>query len=89
MALSYVCPKCDGTDVYFAKKLIITGLGGIYGNRQKEVERPFCRKCDIEAKVSGRDTEGIKKFWVLYARISIGVAVVMLMLWLWASGIFS
>jgi hypothetical protein len=49
MAPTYVCPKCNGTDVYFAKKQIITGVGGVYGNRQKEVDRPFCRKCDIEA----------------------------------------
>ena len=49
MALTYVCPKCSGTDVYFGNKQKITGVGGIYGNRQKEVKAPFCRKCDIEA----------------------------------------
>jgi hypothetical protein len=49
MAPTYVCPKCSGTDVYFRNKQKITGLGGIYGNRQKEVKAPFCRKCDIEA----------------------------------------
>lgn len=83
MAATHVCPKCNGTDVYFAKKQIITGLGGIYGNRQKEVERAFCRKCDIEAPATGRDTDGMKKFWGIYARISIVVAVVVLVAWLY------
>ena len=52
MAPTYVCPKCKGTDVYFANKQKITGIGGIYGNRQKEVKAPFCRKCDIEADLT-------------------------------------
>ena len=57
MSFAYKCPKCSGEDVYFNKKQVITGIGGIYGNRQKEVERPFCRKCDIEANqiVIGED----------------------------------
>ena len=25
------------------------GIGGIWGNRSKDVRRPFCRTCDIEA----------------------------------------
>jgi hypothetical protein len=49
MEKEYSCPKCDGTDVYFAKKQVITGVGGIYGNRAREERRPFCKVCDIEA----------------------------------------
>lgn len=82
MAATHVCPKCNGTDVYFAKKQVITGLGGIYGNRQKEVERAFCRKCDIEAPATGRDTDGMKKVWGIPG-ISIVVAVVVLVAWLY------
>jgi hypothetical protein len=52
MAPTYVCPKCKGKDVYFANKQKITGIGGIYGNRQKEFKAPFCRKCDIEADLT-------------------------------------
>lgn len=83
MAVTYVCPKCSGTDVYFAKKQVVKGLGGIYGSHQKEVQRPFCRNCDIEAEATGRDTDGMKKFWVIYARIAVVVAVVVLSAWLY------
>ncbi len=98
MAVKHVCPKCNGTDVYFTKKQIITGIGGIYGNRQKEVERPFCRKCDIEARVIGLDKQGRemsatqtanKQVWGVYVRISIVITVLMLGLWLWSTGLFS
>jgi hypothetical protein len=46
-----VCPKCGSDDLYYAKKLVITGVGGIYGNRARDVQRPFCRACDIEANM--------------------------------------
>jgi predicted nucleic-acid-binding Zn-ribbon protein len=42
------CPKCGGTDSYNNKVRVIKGVGGIYGNRQKEVLKPFCRTCDLE-----------------------------------------
>jgi hypothetical protein len=58
MPEQHVCPKCEGTQVYFAKKQIITGLGGIYGNRSKEVLRPFCKKCDIECNTAWLTKEG-------------------------------
>lgn len=58
MSWSYVCPKCKGTEVYFAKKQILTGIGGIWGNKAKEVQRPFCMKCDIEANSMNLDSEG-------------------------------
>jgi hypothetical protein len=85
MPLTYVCPKCNGTDVYFAKKQIITGIGGVYGNRQKEVDRPFCRKCDIEAQTTGRDEDGMKKFWRIYGQVAIVVLVVLGVWWIFAS----
>lgn len=49
MGTEFQCPKCGGTDLYDNKVRVIKGIGGIYGNRQKEVLRPFCRSCDIEA----------------------------------------
>lgn len=49
MATEYECPKCGGTDFYSNKVRVTKGVGGIYGNRQGEVLRPFCRVCDIEA----------------------------------------
>jgi hypothetical protein len=49
MSAVYECPKCNSQDVYFGNKTIVGGIGGIYGNRSKDVRRPFCRTCDIEA----------------------------------------
>ena len=49
MSNVYECPKCNSQDVYFGAKTILGGIGGIYGNRSKDVRRPFCRTCDIEA----------------------------------------
>lgn len=48
MDAEFECPKCGGNDAYSAKKQQVVGLGGIYGSRQREVKRPFCRNCDIE-----------------------------------------
>ena len=42
------CPKCGGVEYYMGKHRVTKGIGGIYGNRQKEVMLPFCRTCDIE-----------------------------------------
>ena len=42
------CPKCGGVEHYMGKQRVTKGIGGIYGNRQKEVMLPFCRTCDIE-----------------------------------------
>lgn len=54
----YECPKCNSQDVYFGTKTILGGLGGIYGNRSKDVRRPFCRTCDIEAVPLKRESKG-------------------------------
>jgi hypothetical protein len=49
MSETFQCPKCGSQDTYMANKTIMGGIGGIYGNRSKNVMRPFCRSCDIEA----------------------------------------
>lgn len=49
MSEKYQCPKCGGQDVYMGNKTIMGGIGGIWGNRSKDVVKPFCRTCDIEA----------------------------------------
>jgi len=41
----YECPRCDGTEVYFAKRQEITGVGGVYGNRARMVQTPLCKGC--------------------------------------------
>ena len=52
------CPKCLGTDTYFAKKQIMTGIGGVWGNQQSEVQAPYCKKCDIETNRVPLDSDG-------------------------------
>ena len=42
---NYICPRCRGNDIYFAKRQEITGIGGIYGNKAKMVNTPLCRGC--------------------------------------------
>ena len=49
MSTVFQCPKCGSQDVYKGNKTILGGIGGIYGNRSKDVLRNFCRVCDIEA----------------------------------------
>jgi hypothetical protein len=93
VAVKHVCPKCNGNDVYFNKKQIITGFGGILGNRQREVERPFCRKCDIEAKEIRLHSDGsemsaeaaeMRKSWGFSMKISLGMAIGVVGIYLWA-----
>lgn len=57
----FECPKCLGTDVYFADQQIITGLGGIYGSRAKQIKKPFCRNCDVVANTILIDSNGEPK----------------------------
>jgi hypothetical protein len=35
-------------------KTIMGGIGGVWGNRSKDVIKPFCRTCDIEALSVGK-----------------------------------
>ena len=97
MAWSYVCPKCKGTDVYFAKKQILTGIGGVWGNRAKEVQRPFCKECDIEANSIHLDSEGnqvspwtpsLIARYVLWLVGTFGL-LIMGFIWLWNNSSFS
>jgi hypothetical protein len=43
---NYQCPKCGGTDFFMSKRNVVTGIGGIYGNRGGVKEFPVCRVCD-------------------------------------------
>jgi hypothetical protein len=49
MAITYKCPRCGGTDIYFAQRQRITGVGGIYGNRAKMVKTALCKECGENA----------------------------------------
>ena len=49
MAITYKCPRCGGTDIYFAQRQRITGVGGIYGNNAKMVKTALCKECGENA----------------------------------------
>ena len=72
MDAEFECPKCGGNDAYSARKQEVVGLGGIYGSRQREVKRPFCRTCDIEMfsvkQEAARERGDIlaKKIWKIF-----------------------
>lgn len=74
MSREFVCPKCAGKDMYYAKKQEITGLGGIYGQRAKQVVRPFCVNCDVEGNPVFK-TQSLGKFWIVYLYVSGAVLV--------------
>jgi hypothetical protein len=50
MDVSYKCPRCDGTDVYFAKRQVIKGEGGIF-LKARMVDTPICKQCGETANV--------------------------------------
>jgi hypothetical protein len=52
------CPKCLGTDTYFAKKQITTGIVAGWGGKQIDIQAPYCKKCDIEANRIPLDKNG-------------------------------
>jgi hypothetical protein len=40
------CPKCGGTDYFLSKRTVITGIGGVWGNRGGVKQFPVCKVCD-------------------------------------------
>lgn len=62
--------------MYFAKKQEIRGLGGIYGQRAREVLRPFCTTCDIE----GLQKYEQQSYWPLWRVFLIISGIVLLLL---------
>ena len=78
MSPTYLCPRCNGTDIYFAKRQRITGVGGIYGNKAQMVDTPLCRGCGETADVILDAKERSKyKFAVAAAIIGVTVFVVL------------
>lgn len=65
MSPTYLCPRCDGTEIYFAKRQRITGMGGIYGNRAKMVNTPLCKACGESANIILDAQERKKRGWAI------------------------
>ena len=92
MSIVFQCPKCGSQDVYEGKKTILGGIGGIWGNRSKDVLRKFCRACDIEAlpvlnsgpegTASPKGTGSILPFSLM------GVGLVWVLIYYLTSGLF-
>jgi hypothetical protein len=61
MAITYKCPRCEGTEIYFANRQRITGAGGIYGNRAKMVKTALCKQCGENADLI-RDEKETRKY---------------------------
>jgi hypothetical protein len=40
-----LCPRCGGTDIYFAKRQVIKGPGGAWGVRASMVDTALCKAC--------------------------------------------
>lgn len=55
----FECPKCFGTEVYFANRPISTGIFGI---RAKQVKTPYCRSCDVVSNMILLDPDGKPSF---------------------------
>ena len=76
---NYKCPKCGGTDLFWSKRNVITGIGGIYGNRGGVKEFPVCRVCDeIMEKVPETTEELLRspRTWLGFFSILIISAIV-------------
>ena len=42
----YQCPKCGGTEYFMSQKIVMTGIGGIWGNRGGVKQFATCRVCN-------------------------------------------
>lgn len=65
MSPTYLCPRCNGNEIYFAKRQRITGLGGIYGNRAIMVNTPLCKACGETANITLNAQERKKRGWAI------------------------
>lgn len=78
MAITYKCPRCGGTDIYFAKRQRITGVGGIYGNSAKMVKTALCKECGENADLIRDKKETTKyRFALVVAFLGIFLFVIL------------
>ena len=69
--LKGICPRCGETEIYFAIRETMTGIGGVWGNRMKKVNTAICRNCGEvsrplprEGEISHENYEGLIVLWV-------------------------
>ena len=73
MASNLVCPKCGGTDYFWSERNVVTGMGGIFGNRGGTKKFCVCKTCD---EIMAKSAESLQK----QGRIPTKVLVVCLLL---------
>jgi hypothetical protein len=66
-----ICPRCGETEIYFANRETMTGIGGVWGNRTKNVTRAICKDCGEvatplprEGEISHQDYANLMILWV-------------------------
>jgi hypothetical protein len=79
------CPKCGGTDYFFSKRNVITGIGGVWGNRGGVKQFPVCKVCDEimsephkwdhQPITTNSGSSGVSPWWIVLGLIFIAVIV--------------
>jgi len=82
---NFTCPKCGGSDYFFSKRNVITGIGGVWGNRGGVKKFPVCKVCDEimsephkwddQPVTSNRGSSGVSGLWVVIGFIAFAVIV--------------
>ena len=78
----YQCPRCDGSDVYFAQRPRVTGRN-IYGDEISMVNTALCKVCAeemtvfITAEERAKSWSDFKGFLKVFAIISAVILVVL------------
>ena len=80
---TYKCPRCQGTDIYFAKRQRITGSGGIYGNKARMVNTALCRSCGENADFTP-DAGDVRRLRKILALTATGITL-LVVLAVWAN----
>lgn len=85
---TYQCPRCDGSDAYFADRPRVTGRN-IYGDRISNVKVALCKVCAeemtvlITAEERAKSWSDFKGFLKVFAIVSAVILVVFGVLFVW------
>lgn len=78
MKTNLVCPKCGGTDYFLSERNVITGMGGIYGNRAGTKKFPVCKTCDEIMDHSAADRAWANKFIKIMGIVMVASLIIFL-----------
>jgi hypothetical protein len=86
----YQCPRCDGSDAYFAQRPRVTGRS-IYGDTVSNMKVALCKVCAeemtvfITAEERAKSWSDFKGFLKVFAIISAVILVVLGGLFVWVA----